>query len=63
VVELSLNGERTHTSVGQPLFIIKKNRAVMSNGLIFPCNLLRQKKEDGIKGWSFEDNRTIQSTL
>lgn len=39
------------------MFIIKKSRAVMSNGLIFPCNLLRQKKEDGIKGWSFEDNR------
>lgn len=38
------------------MFIIKKSRAVMSNGLIFSCNLLRQKKKDGIKGWSFEDN-------
>lgn len=38
------------------MFIIKKRRTCRSNDFNFLCNLLRQREEDGVKGWRFEEN-------
>lgn len=56
-IELALNCKRAHTGVGKPfMFITKKRRAFLSNGFNFLCNLLREREENGVKGWRFEEN-------